>query len=448
MQNKYDTNITLEDNSSLTYMLKHIESGTTVLEFGPATGYMTKYLKEELKCHVYIVEIDPDAFEKANVYAQDGICGSAEDRVWRERFQKISFDYIVFADVLEHLVNPYQVLKWAVEVLNESTGKVLVSLPNIGHNAVLIDLINNKFEYRRTGILDNTHLRFFTHDSAVEMFRESGLYIIDEDAVVFNLDYAGFGNSETDVSENVWRDLMLREYGFVNQFLFTLSTKKHEKEIVKKQETLSYECSLYYTKDLEYCEEQKIIGSVQINNGRFYAQFVLDRETESKKMIIELFSFAGIIEDMQIGTNIVIDKIEPINGKMYDDNHCFWWDNIKIQVECNDTQNLKYVNVSGKLGATQISQLGEYIIEIENHHKERVIENDLEIQRLNEAVEEKDRALRHEGEEIQRLNEAVKEKDKRLLEQIEQLKESDIFIQKIKATKWFGIFGKSVMRDK
>ena len=105
MENKYDTSITLEENSSLTYMLKNIEPGTTVLEFGPATGYMTKYLKEELGCKVYIVEIDEDACKRASAYAQEAICGSAEDLQWYEKFQDIRFDYITFADVLEHLVN-------------------------------------------------------------------------------------------------------------------------------------------------------------------------------------------------------------------------------------------------------------------------------------------------------------------------------------------------------
>ena len=63
--NKYDTEIVLNKKSSLTYMISHIEAGATVLEFGPATGYMTRYLCEEKKCKVYIIEIDKEAYDKA-----------------------------------------------------------------------------------------------------------------------------------------------------------------------------------------------------------------------------------------------------------------------------------------------------------------------------------------------------------------------------------------------
>lgn len=462
MQNKYDTNITLEDNSSLTYMLKNIEPGSTVLEFGPATGYMTRYLKEEMQCRVYIVEIDADAFEKASVYAEDGICGSAEDREWCDRFQNIQFDYITFADVLEHLVNPWQVLERATGLLKEDTGKVLISIPNIGHNAVLVDLINNKFEYRRTGIMDNTHLRFFTHESALEMFRKCGLHVINEDAVVFNLEYAGFGNSETDVSENVWRELQLRKYGFVNQFLFTLAKTESAVELEEKKTAISYECALYYANDSEYCEEQKVLGNVQVCDNRFRAEFSFDKEIQIKRMMIELFPFPGTISDMKMESNMSIGQIQPINGRINNGEYCFWGDEIKLQIECEDVQQSEYVLVSGTLGAVQTRQLGEYIVEIEQEETKKSEQEELEIQRLNRVVEEKIQIIHQMGQTIhekeQSLEEKVKlvemqanlleEKEKLIEMQVKLLEEKDTFIERIKATRWFRMFEKLIMREK
>lgn len=491
MQNKYDTNVTLEENSSLTYMLKNIKAGSTVLEFGPATGYMTKYLKEEMHCHVYIVEIDADAFEKANVYAEDGICGNAEEREWCEKFQNIHFDYITFADVLEHLVNPWQVLERATKLLKEDIGKILVSIPNIGHNAVLVDLFNNKFEYRKTGIMDNTHLRFFTHDSAVEMFRKCGLYVMNEDAVVFNLEYAGLGNSENDVSENVWRELQLRKYGFVNQFLFTLATKKTVTErIEEKKSAIIYECPLYYTKDEEYSEQQKVLGNVQINNEQFYAEISCDKRVEVKRMMIELFPFPGTISGMTIQSNVPIDQIKPICGKTDAENYCFWGDKIKIQIECKDVQQLEYLRISGNLGAVQVSWLGKYIMENEQAQNRKSIQQELEIERLNQVVEEKLQIIHQLGETVHARELALEEKEKtvetqgkllvekdeiletqekllaekdeiletqeKLLEEKDEiletkekmLYEKDIFIDKVKTTRWFRMFGKRIMKDK
>lgn len=413
MENKYDTSITLEDNSSLTYMLKNIEFGSTVLEFGPATGYMTKYLKEELQCRVYIVEIDRDAFEQSSAYAQDGICGSAEDKAWCEKFQNIRFDYITFADVLEHLVNPWQVLEWSVKLLKKATGKVLVSIPNIGHNAVLVDLLNNKFEYRRTGIMDNTHLRFFTHDSVVEMFQQCGLYIAHEDAVVFNLEYAGLGNSAADVSENVWGELQLREYGFVNQFLFTLDTKGDVTAVPVKKPVMSYECALYYASDSKYCEEQKILGNVQLSGDQFCAEFLFNTEADSRQIMIELFPFPGIINNVKIDSDVTMEHIQPINGKIDGNSYWCWGDSIKIQMDCLNKQRPEYVRVSGKLGMIQTRQLGKCIIDFEKEQMEQFVQKELEIQRLNQVIAEK-----------------------------------DIFIHKVEATKWFRLFRKMIMRDK
>ncbi len=454
MHNKYDTNITLEDNSSLTYMLKNIEPGSTVLEFGPATGYMTRYLKEELKCLVYIVEIEKEAFEKARVYAQDGICGSAEDGSWCERFQGINFDYITFADVLEHLMNPWQVLEWSVKLLKKNTGRILVSIPNIGHNAVLIDLFNNKFEYRKTGIMDNTHLRFFTHDSAVEMFYKCGLFIVDEDAVVFDLDYTGLGNSSTDVPENVWDELRLREYGFINQFLFTLNTQKQDSEISNNKGTISYECALYFTDDLKYCEEQKILGSVQLSGNQFCANFIMEKEVKCKRVMIELFAFPGMIYDLIIKSDSSVECIDPINGERDCDSYYFWEGNIKIQIESSNAQTLSYVHVSGKLKTVQMSQLKQHISATKHEQIMKLQAEELEIERLNKVIIEKDKAIAVQNEllierdkTVTTQNELLDDKETEIMSLNKSIDEKNNYIQKIQSTLWYRIFKKQIMKN-
>lgn len=427
MQNKYDTNITLEDNSSLTYMLKNIEMGSTVLEFGPATGYMTRYLKKEMHCQVYIIEIDADAFEKASVYAEDGICGSAEDGEWCDKFANIRFDYITFADVLEHLVNPWQVLEWATRLLKEDTGKILVSIPNIGHNAVLIDLFNNKFEYRKTGIMDNTHLRFFTHDSAIEMFHRCGLHVRSEDAVVFRLEYAGLGNSETDVPENVWRELQLRKHGFVNQFLFILAKTESDIVFEEKKTTISYECALYYAEDGGYCEERKILGKMQVSDNQFCAEFLFDEEIKFNRMQVELFPFLGTIHGMKLESDAVIGQISPIYGRADGDKYYFWGDGMKIEVESQETQQIKFLRVCGEVGTVQTRQLGACMIANGREQEAWREREELEIQRLNQVVEEKLAIIRQMGQ---------------------SLNEKDAFIEKIKETRWFRMFEKQIMKER
>ncbi len=84
------------------------------------------------------------------------------------------FDVIIFADVLEHLPWPIGVLRKYKAMLKDG-GSMIVSLPNVGLWSVRLGLLFGRFHYQDTGVLDRTHLRFFTQSSAIEMLRESGL---------------------------------------------------------------------------------------------------------------------------------------------------------------------------------------------------------------------------------------------------------------------------------
>ena len=160
--NRYDAVIDINANDSHGMILRQVEAGSVVLEFGPATGRMTQYMCEQLHCEVYIVEIDEDAYKTASFWARDGVCDNIENYSWLEKFRDVEFDYIIFSDVLEHLSNPYDVLFHAKKLL-KADGKVIASVPNIAHSGVLAELLLNRFHYRETGLLDRTHIHFFSY---------------------------------------------------------------------------------------------------------------------------------------------------------------------------------------------------------------------------------------------------------------------------------------------
>jgi 2-polyprenyl-3-methyl-5-hydroxy-6-metoxy-1,4-benzoquinol methylase len=87
------------------------------------------------------------------------------------------FDVIIFADVLEHLAWPIGVLRSYLDLLKDG-GSVIVSLPNVGLWSVRLNLLFGRFHYEETGVLDRTHLRFFTRRTAREMIESTGLEII------------------------------------------------------------------------------------------------------------------------------------------------------------------------------------------------------------------------------------------------------------------------------
>lgn len=87
------------------------------------------------------------------------------------------FDVIIFADVLEHLAWPIGVLRGYLDLLKEG-GSVIISLPNVGLWSVRLNLLLGRFRYEETGVLDRTHLRFFTRRSAREMIEQAGLKVV------------------------------------------------------------------------------------------------------------------------------------------------------------------------------------------------------------------------------------------------------------------------------
>jgi 2-polyprenyl-3-methyl-5-hydroxy-6-metoxy-1,4-benzoquinol methylase len=87
------------------------------------------------------------------------------------------FDVICFNDVLEHLADPWSALETAVKLLAPA-GRIVASLPNVRFIDVTIDLtLRGQWHYQTTGVLDRSHLRFFTRASIVDMLDEAGLGI-------------------------------------------------------------------------------------------------------------------------------------------------------------------------------------------------------------------------------------------------------------------------------
>lgn len=158
------------------YLLSQIPAGCDVLELGPASGYITKILAEQ-GCRVDAVEINAQDAAKAAPYCRRMIVGSVEEAA---NFNELPGPYhvMLMADVLEHLRQPENVLRLLRPRLAPD-GIALVSLPNIAFWKMRLQLLRGRFDYTDTGLLDRTHLRFFTLQTAVAMFRAAGFRVTD-----------------------------------------------------------------------------------------------------------------------------------------------------------------------------------------------------------------------------------------------------------------------------
>lgn len=153
-----------------------VPPATRVLEFGCATGYMSEVLKNRLGCTVTGIEIAPEAAALAEEHCERVIVGDAEKIDYAAELAGEEFDVFLFADVLEHLKEPGDVLRRIRPFIAEN-GVVLASIPNIAHGSVRLALLGGEFRYRDRGLLDDTHLRFFTRASIEDMFEETG-YVV------------------------------------------------------------------------------------------------------------------------------------------------------------------------------------------------------------------------------------------------------------------------------
>ncbi|MGB9620249.1 MAG: class I SAM-dependent methyltransferase [Armatimonadota bacterium] len=155
-------------------IVQMLEPGQSVLEVGCAGGHMTRLMKEK-GCRVTAVEIDAEQGKSAREHAERLILGDIESAdTWAQI--EGPFEVIVFADVLEHLRDPWEVLRRARHVLKDN-GRVLASIPNAAYWHVRLGLLMGRFEYTQFGILDDTHLRFFTAGSAKRLFAKTGYRI-------------------------------------------------------------------------------------------------------------------------------------------------------------------------------------------------------------------------------------------------------------------------------
>jgi 2-polyprenyl-3-methyl-5-hydroxy-6-metoxy-1,4-benzoquinol methylase len=153
-----------------------VPEGASVLEVGCATGYMSDVLVQRKGCRVTGIELDPTAAAEASAYCERVVVGDVETLDLGEHLDAERYDAILFADVLEHLRDPAAVLRRVRPFVAEG-GAVIASIPNVAHISVRLALLAGEFRYRKLGLLDDTHLRFFTRESIVDLFESTG-YVV------------------------------------------------------------------------------------------------------------------------------------------------------------------------------------------------------------------------------------------------------------------------------
>jgi methionine biosynthesis protein MetW len=164
---------TANPEESAGILISYIPKRSRVLDVGCGTGSVSCLIRDH--CESEVIGLEPNT-ERAQAARSCGLTVINELFVAENVGGLGKFDVIVFADVLEHLVNPAEALDLARTLL-ASGGAVVASVPNVAHWSVRIDLLLGRFNYRELGIMDATHLRWFTVETLEKLFVASGFRV-------------------------------------------------------------------------------------------------------------------------------------------------------------------------------------------------------------------------------------------------------------------------------
>ena len=147
-----------------------------ILDLGCASGSLGAALKQRQGAEVVGVELDPDYARDAEGRLDRVICSDAAAAVERDDLGR--FDCVICADVLEHLQDPWAVLRRIAGDLLEPGGTAVVSVPNVRSWETIFNLVvKGRWPRRPQGLFDATHLRWFTRADAVELLEGAGLQV-------------------------------------------------------------------------------------------------------------------------------------------------------------------------------------------------------------------------------------------------------------------------------
>jgi 2-polyprenyl-3-methyl-5-hydroxy-6-metoxy-1,4-benzoquinol methylase len=171
---------TLDDNHSHSQIVRRIPRYARVLELGCGDGSMSRLLQQRCEASIIGIERNPQAAWRAQWYCDYVFNEDLDDPHSLDALEGEKFDIVTLVDVLEHLQHPAALLERLKPLLLDE-GLVLLSVPNVAHASVRLELLGGNFRYESAGILDATHLRFFTAASLQGFLQEAGYTVLDMD---------------------------------------------------------------------------------------------------------------------------------------------------------------------------------------------------------------------------------------------------------------------------
>ncbi|MCF4175273.1 glycosyltransferase [Vibrio sp. McD22-P3] len=247
--NKYSREGIANQNDSLHLVSSMVNEHSRVLDVGCYEGALGKHLIETKHCVVDGIEYDKDAAEVAKKYYRN-VTVLDLNLLEKQFDQGPTYDYVIFADVLEHLLTPEKVLSVFKKLLKDD-GKIIISVPNVGYQGVIASLAQGEFNYQDTGILDKTHVKFFTRKTIKDLVESSGYYIYQTQDVIVPSSFSEFKDL-FNIHNAQHQEKLLANFPDVDvyQFVMCCGLKDIENPVSnnsnKSQSSPSFKSTLYF----------------------------------------------------------------------------------------------------------------------------------------------------------------------------------------------------------
>ena len=224
MSNYSDNKLADDQNTAWAQVINLVQPDWKLFDVGCSSGNLGEELIKKKNCTVDGIEIDPEDAQLAKKKLRHVEMFNIEtDTQAINSSFKEKYDAILFVDVIEHLVDPVQVLK-DVRSMLKAGGIIIFSIPNMAHVSIRLALLEGEFTYTKAGLLDETHLHFYTEKQVRKVFTEAGYGVgsLHPSSLQYALDLYKIKLGEAGLTfknKQKFLDMINDTYGNVYQFV-------------------------------------------------------------------------------------------------------------------------------------------------------------------------------------------------------------------------------------
>ena len=234
---QYSANKNKATNTSLSKIVDLInQNDTDILDVGCSSGYLDSLIKKKYPANITGIEINKQDATIAKKYVDKIFNIDIENNNLSQINQK--FDVIILADILEHLKNPDETLH-RISLFLKPHGRIIASIPNFLHYSVKIKILTNNWGYENYGLLDKTHLKFFSFNTIKKTFQSSSLFINQVDYVVSDINNHGLQTELLTAGLPFIKDIFSFESRVFQYIIVASKNKKNQPKSLPKNTSLN-----------------------------------------------------------------------------------------------------------------------------------------------------------------------------------------------------------------